>query len=157
MALLERVVVPVADESDATATATALAPYLDEMRHVTVVHVIEKGGGAVDKAPMEKRRADAMEFLSTVESRLESDLTVETLVAFGTSVAETILEIAIDAGAQAIVFRPREANRLVRFLSGDTAIRLVTAAEVPIVSVTAESPPQTRSKGRPRGDRTEAT
>jgi nucleotide-binding universal stress UspA family protein len=157
MTLLERVVVPVADESDAVATATALTPYLDEMRHVTMVHVIEKGGGAVDKAPMEKRRADTMEALSTVESRLEGDVTVATRVAFGTSVAETILEIAIDTGARALVFRPREANRLVRFLSGDTAIRLVTAAEVPIVTVTAESPPQTRSKGRPRGDRTEAT
>jgi nucleotide-binding universal stress UspA family protein len=157
MTLLERVVVPVADESDAVATATALTPYLDEMRHVTMVHVIEKGGGAVDKAPMEKRRADAMESLSTVESQLEGDVTVETRVAFGTSVAETILETAIDTDSQAIVFRPREGNRLVRFLSGDTAIRLVTAAEVPVISITAEAPPQTRSKGRQRDDCSEAT
>jgi nucleotide-binding universal stress UspA family protein len=135
MALLERVVVPVADEEDVISTTAALSPYLGGIQHIIVVHVIEKGGGAVDKAPMEKRRADASAFLSTVESRLDDEVTVETRIEFGTGIAETIVETALDASATAIAFRPRGGSRLVRFLSGDTAARLVADPELPVVSL----------------------
>jgi nucleotide-binding universal stress UspA family protein len=155
MGLLERVVVPVADGRDAAATATALSQCLDEVRHVTVLHVVEKGGGVVDKAPMERRLTDATGFLSTVESGLGDEVTVETRVEFGTDVAETIVETALDAGATAIAFRPRGGSRLVRLLSGDTAIRLVTDAELPVVSLhpadgtrsSPERPPRAHGPG----------
>jgi nucleotide-binding universal stress UspA family protein len=152
---LGRVIGPVADESDAVATATAVTPHLEEIQHVTVVHGIENGSGAVEKAQMEKRRVDAMRYLSTVESRLEGGATVETRVAFGPDVAETVLETAVDTAARAIVFRRHGSSRLVRYRSDETAIRLVTATEVPVVAVTAESPAQALPKGRPRGDDTE--
>jgi nucleotide-binding universal stress UspA family protein len=138
MTLLERVVVPVANETDTTATATAISPYLDRVRRVVVVHVVEKGGGVADKAPMGKRRADAREFLSEIESRLDDEVAVETRVELGTKVAETIVETALDEDATAIAFRPRGGNRLVRFLSGDTALRLLTEPELPVVSITGQ-------------------
>jgi nucleotide-binding universal stress UspA family protein len=139
MSLLERVVVTVADERDAVATATALSRHLDEVQSVVAVHVIEKGGGVADKAPMAKRRADAAEILATFESRLTDAVAVETRVAFGTNVADTVVETALDADATAIAFCPRGGNRLLRFLSGDTAARLVTAPVLPVVSLTAGS------------------
>jgi nucleotide-binding universal stress UspA family protein len=155
MALLERVVVPVADEADAVATAAALSPYSDEIQRVIVIHVIEKAGGAVDKAPVEKRRADAKNFLSTIESRLDDEVAVETRIEYGTTIAETVVEAAIDADASAIAFHPRGGNRLVRFLSGDTAIRLVTESELPVVSITRQSRERTPSNRRTRADRAE--
>ncbi|MUV58574.1 universal stress protein [Halogeometricum sp. CBA1124] len=150
MSLLERVVVPVADERDAVATVTALSRHLDDVQSVVAVHVIEKGGGVADKAPMAKRKADAAEILAAVESRLGDAVTVETRVAFGTNVADTIVETALDADATAIAFCPRGGNRLVRFLSGDTAARLVSAPALPVVSLTAgrdtRSPPDARTR-----------
>jgi nucleotide-binding universal stress UspA family protein len=150
MSLLERVVVPVANETDSVATATALSRYLDDVQSVVAVHVIEKGGGVADKAPMEKRQTDAAEILSVVESRLGDAVTVETRVAFGTNVADTIVETALDADATAIAFCPRGGSRLARFLSGDTAARLVTAPTLPVVSLTGErgsgSPPEDRAR-----------
>ena len=149
MALFDRIVVPIADEGDVATTVTALSPYLSEIQHITVVHVIEKGGGVADKAPMEKRAADAAKFFSTFESHLDETVAVETRIEFGATVAETIIETALDTDATAIVFCPRGGNRLVRFLSGDTAARLVTDPELPVVSLRAEdatrSPPTRRS------------
>jgi nucleotide-binding universal stress UspA family protein len=139
MPLLDHPVVPVADRTDAVATATALSRHLDGIRRVTAVHVVEKGGGAIDKAPMARRVADANAFLSTVESRLADEVPVETRVEFGTDVADTVVATGLDVGATAIAFRPRGGNRLVRFLSGDTASRLLNGSELPIVSLPVES------------------
>jgi hypothetical protein len=49
--LLAHVLLPVANEEDALATATALEPYRPE--RVTALHVVEKGGGVPDKTPVE--------------------------------------------------------------------------------------------------------
>ncbi|WP_435360370.1 universal stress protein [Haloarchaeobius sp. DFWS5] len=154
MPLLERIVVPVANDTDASATAAALSRYLDEVDHLTVAHVIAKGGGAVDKAPMEKRQADANQFLSSVESRFADGTTVDTRIEFGTSVAETIVETALDVDATAIVFRPRGGNRLVRFLSGDTGVRIAAEADVPVVSIRSLDPSNS-PKPQPRPNRSE--
>lgn len=148
MTLLERVVVPVANEADAVATAAALGPYTDDIRHLTLLHVVEKGGGTADKAPMEKRRTDAAAFLASAESLLGDEVAVETRIEFGTSVPETIVETALDAGASAIAFAPRGGNRLVRFLSGDTAARLVTESDVPVVSLSPRVGEESSSDGR---------
>lgn len=147
MALFDRIVVPVADADDVATTVTALSPYLSEIQHITVVHVIEKGGGVADKAPMEKRTADAATFFSTFESHLDETVAVETRIEFGTTVAETIIATALDTDATAIVFCPRGGNRLVRFLSGDTAARLVSGSGVPVVSLNAVGRPRATSAG----------
>ncbi|WP_276259365.1 universal stress protein [Haloglomus litoreum] len=137
MTLLGHPLVPVADAADAAATAAALERRLDGTRRITVLHVVEKGGGAVDKAPMARRVADADAFLSTVERRLGDAVPVETRVEFGRNVADTIVATALDVDATAIAFRPRGGSRLVRFLSGDTASRLLTGLELPVVSLPA--------------------
>lgn len=158
MTLLDRIVVPVAGERDAAATATALTPYLESIQHVTAVHVIEKGGGVVDKAPMEKRRADAKAYLSAVESRLGDEVELETRIVFGTDVAETIVETALEVDATAIAFHPRGSNRLIRFLSGDTAARLVGDSRIPIVSIHAMDEFHSPAvRGRTHSDGTEAS
>jgi nucleotide-binding universal stress UspA family protein len=156
MSLFDHLLVPVADDDDATTTARALVPHLETVDRVTAVHVVEKGGGVVDKAPVGKRRTDGRRFLSTLESALATtapSVRVETHVVFGTDVADTIVETAADVGATAVAFRPRGGSRLARLVSGDTADRLVSDREVTVVAL-----------GKPEGvgiggetDRREAT
>ena len=135
MTLLEHVLLPVASEEDARATSAALEPYLSDVERVTAVHVVEKAGGAMDKAPMEKRREDAAAFLAIVDSRLSDRVAVETRTAFGTDVVETLFAEAADAGATAIAFRARGGSRVVQLLTGDVATDLVTDPELPVVSL----------------------
>lgn len=135
MTFVDHLVVPVASEADARATCAALRPYLDGVERVTAVHVVEKAGGAVDKAPLEKRREDAAEFLAVVESELGDAVAVDTQTAFDTDVVDAIFAAAADAGATAVAFRPRGGSRIVRLLTGDTATGLVTEPRMPVISL----------------------
>lgn len=135
MTILQRVVVPVATEDDAKTTCNALLPYLDEVESVIAIHVIEKAGGGIDKAPLEKRREDAAETLAIAEQLLGDQVNVETRTAFGTDVVETLFDEAQDADATAVAFRPRGGSRLVQLLAGDTASKLVTDPRLPVVSL----------------------
>ncbi|MDR9430915.1 MAG: universal stress protein [Natronomonas sp.] len=135
MSLLTRIVMPVATEADAEQTCAALEPHLDEVSSVLAVHVIEKGGGGIDKAPLAKREEDAAEILGIVEETLGENADVETKTAYGTDVVETLFETAEGAEATALVFVAREGGRLVRLLSGDTSMRLVTEGTMPVVAL----------------------
>jgi len=135
MSILDHVLVPVASEDDAIATSEALRPHVEGIERVTALHVIEKGGGTVDKAPVAKRREDAAAFLAVVDSRLSSEVAVDTRTAFGTSVVETIFDEAQAVGAAAVAIRPRGGSRIVQLLTGDTANRLVTEPRIPVVSL----------------------
>ncbi len=135
VALLDHVLLPVVTEADARATCDALRPHLDRVQRVTALHVIEKGGGTVDKAPLDKRREDAAACLAVVETRLAGEVPVDTRTAFGTDVVETIFDEAASVGATVIAVRPRGGSRLVQFIAGDTAIKLVTDPEVPVISL----------------------
>lgn len=135
MSMLDHVLIPIASEDDATVTCAALAPHLDDVERVTAVHVIEKAGGAIDKAPIGKRREDAAEYLAIVETSLGDQVAVDTRTAFGTDVVETIFDQAADVGATAIAFCPRGGGRIVRLLTGDVATRLVTDPDLPVVSL----------------------
>jgi nucleotide-binding universal stress UspA family protein len=134
-ALLDHVVVPIASDGDATATCAALGPYLDEIERITAVHVIEKGDGSVDKAPMETRRSDGAEFLAIVDARIAGDVALDTRIEFGTDVVETLFEAAIEVGATSIGVRHRGGSRIVQILAGDTGRKLVTDPKVPVVSL----------------------
>lgn len=135
MTLLDHVVVPIASAEDAEVTCAALQPYLEEIERVTAVHIIEKAGGAIDKAPVAKRREDAAEFLAIVDATLGGEVAVDTRTAFGTDVVETVFAESLDAGATAIAFCPRGGSRIVQVLSGDTANRLTTDPDLPVVSL----------------------
>lgn len=130
--LTERVLVPIASEEDARATCRALRPY--GPREVIAVHVIEKAGGAPDKAGVEQRQERAAGIFAAVESAFEGiETDVETEIRYGTNVAETVVAAAGDHGASAIVFSPRAGSRWVRLLTGDVALSLLTGSDRPVV------------------------
>lgn len=132
--LLSRVVVPVASDEDAAATAAAIAAYDAEVGDVTLVYVVEKAGGAADKAGVEQREAAAREAFDTFDAALP-DVTVEREIVYDTDILDGILSVAADVDATAIAFTPREGGRFVRMLTGDVALRLVTGADRPVVSL----------------------
>lgn len=138
MRVFDHVVVPVASEDDAAATCSALQPYLDDTERVTAVHVIEKAGGAPDKAPLAKRREDAAEFLAIVGARIGESVPVNTRTVYGIDVVKRLFETADEVGGTALAFRARGGSRIVRLLTGDTATRLVTDPPIPVVSLPIE-------------------
>ncbi|RBI64468.1 universal stress protein [halophilic archaeon] len=128
--LLSHVLVPVASEDDARATAKSLARYGPEQ--VTVLHVVEKGDGAPDKTPVEQSEQIANEAFAAFRETFPD---AEDRVAYGRDVVSEISSAAAAVEASAIAFRPREGGRLRKFLSGDRSLRLVTNADRPVVSL----------------------
>jgi nucleotide-binding universal stress UspA family protein len=128
--LLSHVLVPVASEDDARATAKALARYGPE--RVTVLHVVEKGDGVPDKTPVEQSEQIANEAFAAFRETLPD---AEDRVTYGRDVVNEVSSVAASVEASAIAFRPRESGRLTKFLSGDRSLRLVTDANCPVVSL----------------------
>ena len=128
--LLGHVLLPVANEEDALATASALEPYDPE--RVTALHVVEKGGGVPDKTPVEQSEELAAESYAAVRSVFPD---ADEHTAYARDVVEAIFDAAAEVDASAIAYRPRGGNRLVQFLSGDLSTELVTDAPVPVVAL----------------------
>ncbi len=102
--LLSHLLVPVATEKDARETAVALAPYDPE--RVTVVHVVEKGGGVPDKTPVEQSESIAAAAFEAFRERFPD---AETETVYRRNVVEGIVDVAAEIGASAIAFQPRKA------------------------------------------------
>jgi nucleotide-binding universal stress UspA family protein len=138
--LFETVLLPVASEADAGTTGAAAAARIGAADgRAVVVHVIEKAGGAPDKASVEQREEQAAEiFAAAREAFADVGVEVETRLAYGTDIAETIFEVADDVDATAIAFTPREGNRWKRLLTGDVALSLVTETDRPVVVLPEE-------------------
>jgi nucleotide-binding universal stress UspA family protein len=130
--LLARPLLAVANAPDAEASARALAPYVGDPQRVVAVNVVEKAGGAPDKAPMEEVEAEAERAFDAVREVLGP---VETDLRYGVDVVETIIEAGREHDASAIVFTPRSGGRLVRLLTGDVALSLVTESDRPVVAL----------------------
>lgn len=126
---------PVANEDDATATTAALGPYIEPETDVVIaVHVIEKAGGALDKASVEQRELHADNLFDIVIDGLaETDVEVETEYLYGTDVAETIINAANDLDASAIVFTPRGGSRWLKLFSGDVTTPLLNESNRPVI------------------------
>ena len=132
MDILSHAVVPVAHEADARRTARALEPY--DPAQVTVVYVVEKGGGAPDKTPVSHSKEVATE---AFEAFGEVFPAAETEVVYATKIAEAIIEAAETHEGSAIVYQSRGGSRLLQFLSGDLSLKLVTKASLPVVALPA--------------------
>jgi nucleotide-binding universal stress UspA family protein len=127
------VVVPVAEDDDARATARALQHHLADGADVLVVNVVEKAGGAPDKASVEQREDVAEAAFDAFREALADDPAVETRILYATDVAEGIFDAAEEADASAIAFTPRGGSRWIRLLTGDVSLDLVTGTDRPVV------------------------
>jgi nucleotide-binding universal stress UspA family protein len=128
--LLAHVLLPVANEEDALATATALEPYRPE--RVTALHVVEKGGGVPDKTPVEQSEELAGGAYAAVRT-VFPDAGEHT--AYARDVVAAIHEAADEVGVSAIAYRSREGSRIMQFLSGDLSLKLVTDTDRPVIAL----------------------
>lgn len=132
----DSIAVPVAGEKDAKITCEAIQPYLSAEMQVIVIFVIEKGGGGIDSAPLELQKERANRFFKRFSQDLAGQAgTVEHVINFHTDVVAGILEAARESDADIIAFTPRSGNRLLKFVTGDTAFKLVHRADRPVVIV----------------------
>lgn len=140
--LFARPVVPVASVDDAETTARAALPRIAAVGgELLALHVVEKAGGAPDKASVEQREEVAAEAFSVVrELAAEAGVNVTTRIAYGTDVADTILDVASDEDASAVVFTPRGGSKVVQWLTGNVALSLVENADQPVVSLPDPKP-----------------
>jgi nucleotide-binding universal stress UspA family protein len=133
--LFERVLIPIASEDDARMARETILPYLADCGGVaTVVHVVKYTEGGVDPSPVSMQEEDAQRLFEIV-GEVDDDLVVETRTAYGTDIVEAIFEVADEIDASAVVFSPQKRNRLVRLLTGDTALSLVTDPDVPVLAI----------------------
>jgi nucleotide-binding universal stress UspA family protein len=128
--LLGHVLLPVANEEDALATALALEPYDPE--YVTALHVVEKGEGVPDKTPVEQSEELASKSYAAVR-RVFTDADDHT--AYARDIVGAIFDAANEVDASAIAYRSRGGNRIMQFLSGDLSLKLVTNAHLPVIAL----------------------
>jgi nucleotide-binding universal stress UspA family protein len=133
--LFARPVVPVANEADAVHTFHAALPRVAAVDgELLAVYVVEKAGGAPDKASVEQREQLADEMFETGrEMAAEAGVDIETRVLYGTDVADTIIDVADEVDATAIVFTPRGGHRWWDLFSGSVRHSLVTESDRPVV------------------------
>ncbi|GAA3882430.1 hypothetical protein GCM10022627_39770 [Haloarcula argentinensis] len=133
----QRVIVPVANEDDARATTSALRPYVAGSDcTIIAVHVIEKAGGAPDKASVEQRKLVARDIFAAVRERFaDTGVTLETELRYGTDIASTLIEAAHELDASAIVFTPRGGSRWQKLLAGDVTHNLINESDIPILAL----------------------
>jgi nucleotide-binding universal stress UspA family protein len=133
--LFRRVVVPVASQTDAGATAAALAPCLGAAGDTVVaVHVLPDEPPAGDEVAAEERAEFAEAMFDRLTAGLaDADVEVETHLRSGDDVAAAIIDAARERDASAIAFTPRGGSRWVKLLTGDVSTTLVNESDVPVV------------------------
>ncbi len=137
--LTTRILLPVAHEEDTKRTCRALLEHNlgnPDSSKIIVVHVIEKAGGAPDKAPLPAREEQAERIFTLTEQILgNSGYELETRLVYATDVVDGLIDVARDVEATSIVFLPREGGRLSRLLTGNLSTQLVFSSPVPVISL----------------------
>lgn len=128
--LLAHVLLPVADDGDALATARALEPYRPS--HVTTLHAVEQGGGVPDETPVSQSEALARRAYATVRTVFPD---ADDHTAYARDVVGAIFDTAEAVDATAVAYRSRGGGRIVRVLSGDRSRKLATNAECPVIAL----------------------
>ena len=131
----ERLLLPVANETNAEDTCTAVRPYVDPCHsEIVAVHVVEQTTGFPDKLPPAVARERAEATCRIVRDNFaDADCRVATEVRYGPNVAEEIIDTARAIDAKAIGFTPRQGSRWLSMLTGDVGYRLVTSSHRPVV------------------------
>ncbi|MCX2818538.1 MAG: nucleotide-binding universal stress UspA family protein [Methanobacteriota archaeon] len=136
MKLTQTVVVPVASPDDATTTAEAVAPYLGEVERLVFVYVVEKAGGAPDKASVEQREGYADEIFETARETIGangSSTEIDGRVVYGTGIADAVFDLCDKIGAESVALVPRDSSRLLDLLVGGRMDAFVRDNNVPVV------------------------
>ena len=128
--LTTHLLVPVANEEDARATARILDSY--EFDRVSVVHVVERRQGGPDAIPPEQAEQQAREAFAAFCEVIPS---AETELTADSDVVAAVVDVAAEVEASAVAFRPRGGSRIVQFLSGDTALRLINESDRPVIAL----------------------
>ena len=127
---LSHILVPVAHETDAKRTAKSLKQY--SFGRVTVLHVVEKRQGTYDKTPIEYSEELAEKSYRVFREEIPN---ADSEITYRSDIVEAIFEVAEEIDATAIAFRPREGRRILRFLSGDLSLKLVTKGDRPVIAL----------------------
>jgi nucleotide-binding universal stress UspA family protein len=140
MALTDRILLPLANETDAERTCAAVTRELSDeetVPSIVVTHVIEKGGGTPDKAPLSAREEQAESIFRRAENYLEDEgFTVESDLVYGTDVVDELVAAAETHDVTSIAFLPRPKGGLLsRLFAGDLSGELVLASPVPVVAL----------------------
>jgi nucleotide-binding universal stress UspA family protein len=133
--LLEHALLPLANKEDAIRTASALEPYQPET--VTALHVVEKGEGVPDKTPVEQSEELSDVIYEAVRTVFPN---AAQHTAYSRNVVDAIFEAAEEVDASAIAYQTRGGGRLVRFLSGDPSLKLVTESDRPVIALPRVDP-----------------
>lgn len=147
MALTDRLLLPLASETDARNTVDAfVSAFAGEPPAETIIplHIIEKGGGSIDKLPVDTQKEQAEALFTVAIDELEAaGYATDPEVVYATDVVDAITGAAMELEATAIVFLPREGGRLSRLLAGDLSNRLLSQTPVPVIVLPRNRPTST--------------
>ncbi|ELZ96115.1 UspA domain-containing protein [Haloferax mucosum ATCC BAA-1512] len=148
--LFLRPLLPLANETDAERTCEVALPRIAAAGgRASVVHVIEKAGGAPDKASVEQREAVADRVFDICRRATdEAGIDLHTDLRFDTDVGDSILAAADDIDATAIVFTPRGGRSWWDLFSGAVRKRLVRDSDRPVVVLPAPDADATADEER---------
>jgi len=135
--LLRRVVVPIANETDAKATCDALRPHLDDsVELVNVLYVIEQTERYMDTTSPEALKQEARNWFKSAERTLDAGDAFEAELRAGTDIVAEIVASATEHDATAIVFKPRQSSGLLsQLFSRNLKDKLLSESPCPVISL----------------------
>lgn len=126
--------VPLVTEADSRTTCYELNSY-PNTGTITIVDVIEKTSGYLDKTSLEARQEQADQVFAIVEDHFEDDAEIRRELHYWTDVIEEIVTPIDEFDVSAICFTPRVGGRIHEFLTRDLAYQLITGNHHPAAAL----------------------